>query len=70
MKINTITSILAVFASMNIFYSIYAMTQGEIFNTIIFLINYLWLIYLASNLEEKRNAEYENKKKDKSESAF
>lgn len=61
MKLNQITSMLTMFAGVNIFYALFTMTQRQILNTIVFLSTFLCLIYTAAILEEKVQESYEEK---------
>ena len=58
MELSRLSSILAMFGAVNIFYAIYGITQRNWVNTLIPLVTYLILMYSAAILDAKaRSAE-------------
>jgi hypothetical protein len=57
MKLSYLSSILAIVAGINIFYALFSMTQKQIFNTLMFILSFLTLIYAAAILEKRIDEE-------------
>jgi hypothetical protein len=52
MDLPRISSIISIFAAINIFYAIYGIIQKDLINTLIPILTFLILIYLAAILDE------------------
>ena len=53
MELSRLSSILSIFAAINIFYALYGITQKDFINTLIPILTFLILIYSAAILDEK-----------------
>ena len=53
MKLSRLSSIMAIFGAVNIFYAIYSLTQGDVVGTIVPTFTFLILMYSAAILDEK-----------------
>jgi hypothetical protein len=51
LKIPTLVSLLSFAAAINIFYAVYALTQDQILNTLVFTVTFLVLIYAVAILD-------------------
>lgn len=53
MELSRLSSILSIFATINIFYALYGITQKDFINTLIPILTFLILIYSAAILDKK-----------------
>jgi hypothetical protein len=53
MELSRLSSILAMFGAVNIFYAMYRIIQRNLFNTLIPMVTYLILLYSAAILDAK-----------------
>ena len=53
MDLPRLSSIISIFAAINIFYAIYGIIQKDLINTLIPILTFLILIYSAAILDEK-----------------
>lgn len=53
MKISMLTSVLSIIAAVNIFYAVFALTQDQVLNSLVFMVTFLVITYTVAILDSE-----------------